>query len=333
MKVTRDMVDRDLRSRHALGRMIAGFLHTRWFSPLALRCSRAVLRGKNIAGLVCLQRHVPSSSGGTPIRVRIYRPTAADRPLPVMLYLHGGGYLQGVPEQFGEIIEDFIATEPCIVVAPDYRKAVESPYPAAFDDCYDTLLWIRDNVASIGGRADQFIVAGHSAGGGLAAAVSLRAADTGDVRIAFQMPLYPMIDDRQDSASVRGNDAPVWDEKANRLAWSRYLKGITNVTPYAAAARGTDYAKLPPTITLVGSLEPFRDETKTYVENLRRANVPVEFEMFEGAIHAFDLMVPNAPISRRAHRFLMENFRKYMQRYFDQAVSPRASHPSDVDRP
>jgi acetyl esterase/lipase len=316
MQVTRDMVDKDLRGRHALGRIIASFFHTRWFSLLIFRFSGALLRGKNIRGLVCRERHIPSRNGGPPIRVRIYRPSAAAGPLPIMLYFHGGGYVHGVPEQFGSSIKDFIETEPCIIVAPDYRKAVQWPYPAAFDDCYDTLLWIRDHAASLGGRADRFIVSGHSAGGGLAAAVSLKATDTGDATIAFQMPLYPMIDDRPNSASAVGNNAPVWDEKANRLAWSRYLDGVQSVTPYAAPSRCTDYTKLPPTITFVGSLEPFRDETNTYVENLRRANVPVEFEIFDGAFHGFDLMVPEAPISRRANRFLMENFRKFVRRYF-----------------
>ncbi len=316
MRITRDMVDKDLRGRHAVGRIIASFFHTRWLSLLVFRFSGALLRGKNIRGLVCRERHIPSRNGGPPIRVRIYRPSAAAGPLPVMLYFHGGGYVHGVPEQFGSSIKDFIETEPCIIVAPDYRKAAQWPYPAAFDDCYDTLLWIRDHAVSLGGRADRFIVSGPSAGGGLAAAVSLKATDTGDATIAFQMPLYPMIDDRWNSASAVGNNAPVWDEKANRLAWSRYLDGVENVTPYAAPARCTDYTKLPPTITFVGGLEPFRDETKTYVENLRRANVPVEFEIFDGAFHGFDLMVPNAPISRRANRFVMENFRKFVRRYF-----------------
>ena len=316
MKVTRDMVDQGLRGRYAVGRVIARFFHTRWFSLLAFRSTGAVLRGRNIRGLDCQQLHIPGRNGGPPIRVRVYRPIAAVGPLPVMLYLHGGGYVHGVPEQFGSVIRDFIETEPCIIVAPDYRKAVEVPFPAAFNDCYDSLLWIRDHAASIGGRTDGFIVAGHSAGGGLAAAVSLKATDTGEARIAFQMPLYPMMDDRQDSASVVGNDAPVWDEKANRLAWSRYLDGVATVPPYAAASRCTDYTKLPPTITFVGSLEPFRDETKIYVENLRRAHVPVAFEIFDGAFHGFDLMVPDAPISRRAHRFLMENFQAFSRRYF-----------------
>lgn len=315
MKVTRAMVDKDLRGSYAVGRVIANFFHTKWFSLLVFRSTGSVLRGKNIRGLACEELTIPSRNGGPPIRVRIYRPATAAGPLPIMLYLHGGGYVHGVPEQFGSIIREFIETEPCIIVAPDYRKAVETPYPAAFNDCYDTLLWMRDNADALGGTSDRFIVAGHSAGGGLAAAVSLKATDTGDARIAFQMPLYPMIDDRQNSASVVGNDAPVWDENTNRLAWSCYLDGVEDVTPYAAAARCTDYTKLPPTITFVGSLEPFRDETKTYVENLRRANIPVAFEIFDGAFHGFDLMVPDAPISRRANQFLMENFQKFARRY------------------
>jgi acetyl esterase/lipase len=309
------MVDRDLRGRYAAGRMLAAFFHTRRLSPLVLGLIGRASLGKNTKGLVCQQIYVPSRNGGPPIRVRVYRPTSGVGRLPVMLYLHGGGYFHGVPEHFGAIIRDFIKAAPCIIVAPDYRKAVQAPYPAAFNDCYDTLIWIRDNAASLGGRDDRFIVAGHSAGGGLAAAVSLKATDTGDVRLAFQMPIYPMIDDRQNSASAIANNAPVWDAKANRIAWSRYLAGQRNVTPYAAPARGTDYTRLPPTITYVGSIEPFRDETRTYVENLRRANIPVEFEMFDGAFHAFDIMVPNAPISRRANRFLLESFRKFVSRY------------------
>ncbi len=111
MKVTRDMVDKDLRGRYVAGRILAGFLHTSWFSPLLLRFCTDVLRGRNIRGLVCGERHIPSRNGGEPIRVRVYRPTADVGPLPVMLYLHGGGYIHGVPEQFGTRIKEFIETE------------------------------------------------------------------------------------------------------------------------------------------------------------------------------------------------------------------------------
>src|SRR6202140_549458 len=99
MKVTRDMVDKDLRGRYAAGRIIACSFHRRWFSLLVFRFSGAVLRGKNIRGLVCRELHIPSRNGGAPIRVRVYRPTAAVGPLPGMLDLHGGGYVHGGPEQ------------------------------------------------------------------------------------------------------------------------------------------------------------------------------------------------------------------------------------------
>src|SRR5262245_50041711 len=107
MKVTRDMVDKDLRGKYAAGRIIASCFHAPWFSLLVLRVSGSV-RGKNIRGLACREQHIPSRHGGAPIRVRIYRPTADAGPLPVMLYLHGGGYVYGVPEQFGSIIKGFI---------------------------------------------------------------------------------------------------------------------------------------------------------------------------------------------------------------------------------
>lgn len=142
-----------------------------------------------------------------------------------MLYLHGGGYVHGVPEQFASVIKAYIDAAPCIVVAADCGKASQALHPVAFDDSYDTLLWPRDNAAALGGRDTAFIVAGHSAGGGLAAAVSLKACDTGHVQVAFQIPVYPMLDDRGSSASMRGNAAAVRDEVANAHALAQYLRG------------------------------------------------------------------------------------------------------------
>ena len=315
MKVTRSMVDPGLRGRWLPGRLMARLLGTRWFSPLALRLGRTLLAGRDAPGLDCGEQ-ILQRDGRPPLRLRIYRPQAASAAaLPVMLYLHGGGYVHGVPEQFTSIIKAFIDTVPCIVVAPDYRKASQAPYPAAFDDSYDTLLWLRDNAATLGGRDAAFILAGHSAGGGLAAAVSLKARDTGQVRVAFQMPVYPMLDDRGQSASMRDNNAPVWDASANAQAWGQYLRGVAEVDAYAAPARARDAAGLPPTISLVGSIDPFADETQAYVHALEQAGVPVAFGMFDGAFHAFDGLVPAAPVSRQAQQFLLGHFRDYVQRY------------------
>ena len=217
-------------------------------------------------------------------------------------------------------MQKFIKANPCVIIAPDYRKALEAPYPAAFNDCYDTLLWMRDNAVTLGIIPDKFIVGGHSAGGGLTAAVTLKARDTKDVAIAFQMPVYPMIDDRQTSDSASNSNAPLWNSKTNNLGWQLYLKELkqkqVEIPAYAAPARATDYSKLPPTITFVGDLEPFRDETVAYVESLKNAGVPVEFELFKGCFHGFDTVVPEAEISQAAWRYLLNTFSNFVDRYF-----------------
>ena len=164
---------------------------------------------------------------------------------------------------------------------------------------------MKDHAHALGIRSDQLIVGGVSAGGGLTAAISLRARDTGDVKIALQVPLYPMIDDRQETESARENNAPVWNSETNRWAWRLYLGELSggDVPAWAAPARATDLRGLPPTVTFVGDLEPFRDETVRYAERLKEAGVPVRFRVFERCFHAFDIVHPNAAVSLQARRF------------------------------
>ena len=315
MKVTRAMVDAQLRSRYWPGRWVARLLRTSWFSPFALRMGRKRLAGRDYPGLACSQLHIPRADGLPPLRVRVYRPLEVTETLPVMLYLHGGGYRHGVPEQFAGVIAGFIAAQPCVVVAPDYRKASEAPYPAAFDDAYACLLWLRDNAAALGGHGDKFMVAGHSAGGGLAAAVTLKARDAGQVLVGMQVLAYPMLDDRGQTASMRDNNAPVWDGAANAQAWAHYLKGTSAVDAYAAPARASNFQQLPPTIAYVGDIDPFADETRAYCQSLTQAGVPVALATYKGAFHAFDGLVPSAEVSGQARAFLHGNFRDYVQRY------------------
>lgn len=315
MHVEKTQADPELRNVWGVGRLAARVLASGWGARALGALSRRALVGANIDGVDCAAEQVPRGDGSA-IRVRIYRPPGAHRDLPVLLYVHGGGYILGTPEEYGPTIRRFIETSPCIVVAPDYRKAFEAPYPAAFDDCYTTLRWVVDNAARLGGRGDRVIVGGHSAGGGLTAAVVQKATDTGDVSIAFQMPIYPMIDDRQTSASARDNNAPVWDAAANRVGWAAYLRGVVDVPAYAAAARAVDVAKLPPTITFVGDLDPFRDETQAYVDRLRAAGVPVTFTVVPGAFHGFEILAPKTAIAARANAFLFDAFRAHVAAHF-----------------
>lgn len=151
------------------------------------------------------------------------------------------------------------------------------------------------------------MVGGESAGGGLTAALCMYARDKGEVDIAFQMPLYPMIDDR-DTPSSRDNHAPVWNTRLNHAAWNLYLRPFRDhsrndsVPAYAAPARQEDYRGLPPAYTFVGDIEPFYCETLTYIENLRKAGVPAKVDVYPGCFHAFDMLLPFLPVSRRAHR-------------------------------
>lgn len=312
------MLNAELRWKYLPLKISAFVLGTTWGTRL-INMFGDLYRGSNTAGMKCDEAFIPSNQGGPNIRVRIFKPLHSDGPLPGMLYIHGGGYTVGSPDLFLDLTKRFITAEPCVIVTPHYRRALDAPYPAAFDDCYDTLLWMRDHSTSLGIIPDAFIVAGHSAGGGLTAAVSLKATDTRDVHIAFQMPIYPMIDDRMETESAKDNHAPVWDSRANSYAWGQYLRGLrerkAEIPSYAAAARATDYSKLPPTITFVSGLEPFRDEVTHYVAHLREAGVPVEFRLFEGCFHAFEVLVPKAKISKEAWAFVFDGFSKYMNKY------------------
>ncbi len=318
MKVTRQMLNEGLRRRLIVLKMIAFVFR---YKPLArlfnVLNSRSI--GKDVEGLKCEEVYVPSSDGSYSIRVRVYRPPIGDGELPAMLYLHGGGYLFGNPEFAGDFYRETINKRPCVIVAPDYRKAYTKPYPGALDDCYDTLLWLNDNAASLGVAPDRIMVAGHSAGGGLTAAVTLKARDTGDVNVAFQMPIYPMIDDRQPEDPDRAIDTFGWDTEANRIGWNAYLADLkrqgAEIPAYAAPARNSDYRGFPPTVTFVGTMEPFYWETVAYVKALREVGIDVAFEEYDGCYHAFEMMIPEADISQAAQTFLFESYASFYDKY------------------
>jgi len=151
---------------------------------------------------------------------------------------------------------------------------------------------------------------------GSTAAVCLYARDKGEVNIAFQLPLYPMLDDRMITASSQNNDAPVWNTASNEAAWALYLEGVEDVPAYAAPARAEDLRGLPPVCTYVGTIEPFHDETVDFVDRLREQGVAVAFKEYEGCFHAFDMMGAGTKVGKDARAFLLENFRAAQSRYF-----------------
>lgn len=276
-----------------------------------------ILQGFNLAKQVNFEEKYIPREDGSLLRICVYTPKEAKENVPGLLWIHGGGYAIGIPEQDFSFIENFVLASGCVVVAPDYINSTDAPYPAAFNDCYRSLLWLKENGAQYGMRSDQIFVGGDSAGGGLCAAVTLKARDTGDVSVAFQMPLYPMLDDRMITQSSQNNDAPIWNTKSNEIAWELYLGNdykTDNVSKYASPARETDYTNLPPTLTYVGTIEPFTDETIEYVNNLEKAGVEVSFRTFEGCFHGFDLLSFTTP-AKEARAFLTEGFMYAVENY------------------
>ncbi len=317
MKMTKDKFHPELKSIPFAANVYTYLLSRKSGFRLLNRVLK-LAEGKITKGLINEKLSIKSNHGGPDIRVRIYRPENNTDKLPVMLYLHGGGYAIGNPEQVADVLKEFIAKRPCVIVAPGYRNSQTKPYPAAFNDCYDTLLWIRDNADIINIDTNKLMVAGRSAGGGLTAAVTLKARDTKDVNIAFQMPIYPMIDDRHQNESSQF-ESPVWGKAANHLGWELYLKDLHQqnkaIPNYAAPARNTDYADFPPTFTFVGGIDPFRDETIAYVEALERANIHVKFKLFEGCYHAFETVAPKKQVAKDAMNFMYEGYTEFYDKY------------------
>jgi len=321
MKSMKHLANKELRSLYTPFKMFTYIASRDWGIKL-MNFIGGFSNGKQIDGVQNEERYIPSKSGGPDIRVRIFKPLDYKGKLPCLEYIHGGGYILGSPELTPnlDIIKRFMEKRPCVVIAPAYRKSLDAPYPAAFNDCYETLLWTKENADELGVYSDRFMVAGHSGGGGLTAAVTLKARDTKEVDIAFQMPFYPMIDDLQNTPSaLEMVSVPVWNTASNKKGWDSYLKDIREQgidTPtYAAAYRNKDYKDFPPTITFVGDLEPFKDETIGYVEALKKEGIDVSFKLFKGCYHGFDAYVPKANISKQAVKFTYETYAEYYDKY------------------
>ena len=259
---------------------------------------------------------IPTTHGSIP--ALLLSPRTAQGNATGVLWLHGGGYAVGMKEMVHMsravgLVKHFGA----VVLAPGYRLSLQSPYPAAMDDCYAALLYLKEHSTALGIRPGQIMVGGESAGGGLCAAVCIRARDTGSVNVAFQMPLYPMLDDR-DTETSRDNHGRVWNTRRNHLAWRLYLRGTdrAQLSPYAAPARLTDFTGLPPAYSFVGDGEPFYAETVRYFDRLRAAGVPAELNIYHTNMHAFDMMRPRDAQSIAAAEAFERQFADAQSRYF-----------------
>lgn len=234
---------------------------------------------------------------------------------PGLLWLHGGGYFLGMKEMvFMSRAVRLVRWYKAVVVSPGYTLAFQKPYPAAVKDCYRALLYMHDHAAELGIDPRKLIVGGESAGGGLTAAVCMLARDRKEVKVAYQLPLYPMMSS-VDTESSKDNHGRVWNTRLNHLGWKIYLrdKAGKKVSPYASPSFQKDYRRLPPCYTFVGDGEPFYAETLAYVENLKKAGVSARADVYHCAMHAFDMLAPDVPPGPEAIRKFEDEFERILE--------------------
>jgi acetyl esterase/lipase len=250
-----------------------------------------------------VERHIPGPPGAPEVRLWVVDPAPAEKSKPVLLHMHGGGFMMPDPWLLPRL--QGIATDcHCVVVSVDYRLAPETRYPGSLEDNYAALKWVHAHAAELGIDRSRIAVGGESAGGGHAASLAIHARDRNEVPIVFQLLIYPGLDDR--TGSTRPAPPAVghfmWNASANRLAWSSLLgvpAGSSRVPAAAVPARVATVAGLPPAWIGVGALDLFVEEDMEYARRLVHAGVATELLVVRGAFHGFDLVVPDAEASKQ----------------------------------
>lgn len=243
-----------------------------------------------------------ASPAGHQVPVRIYTPGSSSGPRPLILQIHGGGYVMG-SHRMSHVANLMMAAEAeAVVVAVDYRLAPETVAPGAVEDCHAALCWAASEAEALGIDTARIAVRGESAGGGLAAALCQMVRDRGGPAIAHQNLIYPMLDDRTCiTAQPDHLGAFVWTPQANAFGWRALLgdePGCAEPPAFAVPARAESLEGLPAAFIAVGALDLFLAEDMDYARRLIEAGVATEMHVYAGAYHGFDVMPQAEPVLR-----------------------------------
>lgn len=259
---------------------------------------------KELADFDYEERAAPGPEGAPSVVLSIFSPKARRTPAPVVYSMHGGGMVTG--DRFAGIRQPltWVVKLGAVVVSVEYRLAPEHPHPAPIEDCYAGLVWLAQHADDLGLDPNRIVLHGGSAGGGLAAGLTLMARDRLFPKLAGQLLDSPMLDDRSQSVSSHQIDNfGGWDRMTNEMGWSALLgegHATRDVSAYAAPARATDLSGLPPAYITAAAGEVFRDEAVDYASRLWAAGGVADLHVYAGAFHGYTQMAPGSPVSQAA---------------------------------
>jgi len=252
----------------------------------------------------------------TKIRLRIYKPKSITTPTPVLIWLHGGGYVMGKPEMDDFSCAQYVRELGIPIVSVDYRYAPKHPFPAGLEDSYSALKWVESHSQQLGLDAKRIAIGGASAGGGLAAALVQLAHDRQEIKPVFQLLVYPMLDDRTVlRADIDDSNNFTWTQESNRFGWESYLGkkcGTEDVPAYSVPARRKDLSGLPPAWIGVGTLDVFHDEDVAYAQRLKECDVECEIYIAPDAFHGFDVFDPQLSIVQEFRKSQVAALKEYL---------------------
>ena len=237
---------------------------------------------------VAVVENMRMSNTSAQIPARVYIPREGEG-LPVLVYFHGGGWVLGGLDSVDSLCRSLANVADCVVVSADYRLAPEHKFPAAVEDAYSATKWTANSATNFSGDPRRIAVGGDSAGGNLAAAVSLMARDKHGPPIVFQLLIYPATNHAFDTTSYSDNAEGYWLSKDDmRWFWNHYLRDEEDGrNPYASPSRAADLSSLPPAFVITAEFDPLRDEGEAYAARLRECGVPVKAARYDGMIHDF----------------------------------------------
>jgi acetyl esterase/lipase len=288
----------------------------RWNISLFQWLARFQPKGKQPDDILIEEVYIQSQDPDHKIRLQVYKPKNLVTPSPVLVWMHGGGFFLGRPEQNDLYMFHLVQELGIVIVSVDYRLAPNHPFPTPLEDCYTALKWVHHHAELLKIDPNRMAIGGESAGGGLAATLAQLAHDRGEVHPAFQLLVYPMLDDRTALRTDRSNtEWLTWSIDNNRLGWEVYLNqrlGSDNVPSYSVASRRTDFAGLPPAWIGVGTLDLFYEEDLAYAQRLRNCGVDCETMVVSGAFHGFDQFDPKLNVVQDFRESQIGALRKHL---------------------